>query len=429
MITSRTRRLSLSIAEQFTALLRNIPLIETVTEPTRLQTGHGLSSKTLENTVSDYTDSHGSCSLAGQISCSVSSRFQKASSLVRNSKKDDMGKNMTNVIDEKKVISEENGKKNYYENNQNHQKLNDSKLSSVKRNIDGVKSTDATETRSPLTATANSALPVRKHSKFIIPRRIPESVLITFKSNNKSKNCNSSDNIVSGKRKSSEIADEKVHTILPKVIISRISLADRDNETKLSYIEQQKEKKRKLDDKKCREKNELTKKSVIAEQRPISKLGSQKETKKTEVNSTEIPAIKLSGKSAAKTVKKNEKEDSEAKIIEEKKSQKSVVKKVKESSNQRSESLKISQAVKNAMNKKEKEKKNDENNGRIQVANEENETKKGKKNSKQAESIQNIADPVPDIPDPQNGGDDSSGDDSLSLGSENGNDDDLFFEE
>jgi hypothetical protein len=435
MITSRTRRLSLSIAEQFTALLRDIPLIETVTEPTRLQTGHGISCKIVENDASNFTDSHGSSSLAGQISCSLPSRFQTASSLVKNGKKDDVGKNETNIIDAKKGNCDENGKKNYDSSNQNHKTKNENKFCFVKRNIDGVKSTDVSAKRSPFTATAHSALPVRKPSKFIIPQRIPGSVKITSRSKDNSKNCCSSDNVVIGKRKSSEIGGNNVskNTNIPNVIISESCLGDRDDETKLSHNEQRKEKKSKLDDKRGREKKGIAKKTVIAKQSTIiSELGSKIDSKNTEVKSTEIPT-----KSAAKNVKSNEIDISKAKIVKEKKTEKSVVEKTKESLNQDSESKKISQTVNTATNKneneEEKEKKIEKKNEKILVANNISTRTKGKKNGKQAEIIQNTADPVPHIPDPQNREDDSSGNDSLSLGSENENDDenddDLFFED
>jgi hypothetical protein len=435
MITSRTRRLSLSIAEQFTALLRDIPLIETVTEPTRLQTGHGISCKIVENDASNFTDSHGSSSLAGQISCSLSSRFHTASSLVKNGKKDDVGKNETNIIDAKKGNCDENGKKNYDGSNQNHKTKNENKFCFVKRNIDGVKSTDVSAKRSPFTATAHSALPVRKPSKFIIPQRIPGSVKITSRSKDNSKNC-SSDNVAIGKRKSSEIGGNNVskNTNIPNVIISESCLGDRDDGTKLSHNEQRKEKKSKLDNERGREKKGIAKKTVIAKQSTIiSELGSKIDSKNTEVKSTEIPTMKQKAKSAAKNVKSNEIDISKAKIVKEKKSEKSVVEKTKESLNQDSESEKISQTVNTATNKneKEREKKIEKKNEKILVANNESTRTKGKKNGKQAEIIQNTADPVPHIPDPQNREDDSSGNDSLSLGSENDdeNDDDLFFED
>jgi hypothetical protein len=441
MITSRTRRLSLSIAEQFTALLRDIPLIETVTEPTRLQTGHGISSKIVENAASNLTDSHWSSRLVGQISCSLSSRFQTASSLVKNGKKDDVGKNETNAIDAKKGNCEENGKKNYDGNNQNHKIENENRFCFVKRNTDGVKSTDVTAKRSSFTATAHSALPVRKPSKFIIPQRIDGSVLNTSKSENKSKNCSSNDNIVTGKRKSSEIGGNSVNTNtnIPIMIISESCLGDRDDGTKLSHDEQQKEKKSKLDGKRGHEKKGIAKKTVMAIRSTIiSELGSKIDSKSTEVKSSEISAMKQKEKSAAKNIKSSEIDIGKAKIVKKKTSEKSVVEKAEESLNQDSESEKISQTVNTATNKnkKEKKKKIEKKNKVILVANNENARTKGKKNGKQAEIFQNTADPVPHIPDHQNWEDDSSGDDSLSLGSENeniennnDNDDDLLFED
>ena len=444
MITSRTRRLSHSIAEQFTALLRDIPLLESVTEPTRLQTGHGISSKTVGNTMSDITDSRESCSLAGQISCSLSSRFQTASSLVRNNKKDNQGQNESrgNGIEEKtKGGNNDDIEKQSY--NQNRECENEKKFVFVKKNnnIDGGKSSDAIVKRSPFTVTANSALPVKTPSKFRIPQSIPGSALLSSKNSNESKNRNLSDITVGGKRKSPEIGGENIATNSPKIIIG-----DKGDKTKLNHDEQLKEKKKKLDDKKGREKKENIKNTVT-----VKKSTTIKDTKNTAMQNTKISELEQNGKSSAKKLKSIELEGSKIKIGKQKKSEKTRIEKIaaiQDSSQQHSESEMMSQTVNITTNKQEKgkgkgkEKPNEQEDVEIQLANDGNARKigkKGKKNSSQAENTPNVVEPGPCIPDRQNGGDDSSGDDSLSLGSVNENDhpsgdgdendDDLFFEE
>ena len=442
MITSRTRRLSHSIAEQFTALLRDIPLLESVTEPTRLQTGHGISSKTVGNIMSDITDSRESCSLAGQISCSLSSRFQTASSLVRNNKKDNQGQNESrgNGIEEK-TKGGNNDDIEKQSNNQNRECENEKKFVFVKKNnnIDGGKSSDAIVKRSPFTVTANSALPVKTPSKFRIPQSIPGSALLSSKNSNESKNRNLSDITVGGKRKSPEIGGENIATNSPKIIIG-----DKGDKTKLNHDEQLKEKKKKLDDKKGREKKENIKNTVTVE-----KSTTIKDTKNTAMQNTKISELEQNGKSSAKNLKSIELEGSKIKIGKQKKSEKTRIEKIaaiQDSSQQHSESEMMSQTVNITTNKQEKgkgkEKPNEQEDVEIQLANDGNARKigkKGKKNSSQAENTPNEVEPGPCIPDRQNGGDDSSGDDSLSLGSVNENDhpsgdgdendDDLFFEE
>jgi hypothetical protein len=442
MITSRTRRLSHSIAEQFTALLRDIPLLESVTEPTRLQTGHVISSKTVGNTMSDITDSRESCSLAGQVSCSLSSRFQTASSLVRNNKKDDQGQNESrgnSIVEKTKGGNNDDIEKQI--NNQNRECENEKKFVFVKRNIniDGGKSSDAIVKRSPFTVTANSALPVKTPSKFRIPQSIPGSALLSSKNNNEIKNRNLSDITVGGKRKSPEIGGENIDTNSPKIISG-----DKGDKTKLNHDEQLKGKKTKLDDKKVREKKENIKNTVT-----VKKNTTFKDTKNTAMQNTKISALEQNGKSSAKKLKSIELEGSKIKKGKQKKSEKTSIEKItaiKHSSLQHSESEMMSQTVNITTNKQEKVKVNEKPNGKedveIQLANDENARKigkKGKKNSSQAEITPNVVEPVPCIPDRQNGGDDSSGDDSLSLGSVNENDhpsgdgdendDDLFFEE
>lgn len=397
MITSRTRRLALSIAETFTALLRGIPLLESVTEPIRLQTGYGISSRTVISAPTDFTDA--------RISCSLSSRFQTASSLVKNVSKDLNRKTVTNTVEinKKRQNFEQNEETSNRGNDQNCE--NGKKFFSVKGAFVSANITELAVKKLPFTVPVRSVLPVKKLSKFKIPGKIPGDVIILKDDKNKK---GLTDNVAGGKRKSSEIGDKYIISKLQKKINSEDK--DKNEKNELDNNEHRKEKK-KLGGKKdpVSPEKELKKNNSVEQGRIGAK--SSKKTK------TESSVVRQNVKVTAKQRKASYQND--------KTSGESIVKQTAVIPDSMIRASTPSIVTKKKENKNEKPPRKTE----------ETLSKTDKMSS---ENIEKSAQPGPSIPVSLSGGGESSGDDSLSLGSENeindaGDDEDddnaLFFEE